>query len=236
VVWVAVGTRRQQRWNEELRRDTIERREAVQRRAARLQERDSAGWAAGDRVKASKDMPELALPKLKPERHPGAAGTRAEGTVSDDWWADDFDGDEQLELETLSQVALYAEDPDDRLDAIEQLTTLDFDQILPVLMQVLSDPDPELRLFALNEIWLSMDEPPLDILGSVVSNDQDPEVRIEALRMVGESEDPRALQMVKAAANDSDEDVREEAADLIDLMSVEDDVSRMARQAQDSTS
>lgn len=85
-----------------------------------------------------------------------------------------------------------------------------------VLQKALRDPNPEVRLAALYEISVAMDEPPIDLLAPVVQGDPDPEVRLEALAMIGDSEDERAGAVIQSALGDPDPRIRVEAQDLLD--------------------
>jgi hypothetical protein len=85
-----------------------------------------------------------------------------------------------------------------------------------VLEKALVDPNPEVRLAALHEISLTMDEVPVDLLAPVVAGDPSAEVRLEALEIVAEDESADAVAVIRTALNDPDDDVRTEAEDLLD--------------------
>lgn len=118
-------------------------------------------------------------------------------------------------VEHWRNVVLNDPDPDERADA---LTQLDYDEpgAMAVLAQALHDRDVEVRLSALEELWVNADEPPLDLLAPVL-DDPEAEVRAEAVRMIAESEDPQAAALLETALGDADEDVRSEAADALDI-------------------
>jgi hypothetical protein len=118
-------------------------------------------------------------------------------------------------LDHWRNIVLNDPDPDERADA---LTQLDYDEpdAMAVLVQALQDRDVDVRLSALDELWVNADEPPLDLLAPVL-NDPDAEVRAEAVRMIAESDDPEAAALLETALSDADEDVRSEAADALDI-------------------
>jgi len=72
------------------------------------------------------------------------------------------------------------------------------------------------RLAALYEISLEMDEPPLDLLAPVIESDPDPEVRLEALGIVADIETSEADAVISRAMDDPDEAIRSEAQDLME--------------------
>lgn len=118
-------------------------------------------------------------------------------------------------LDHWRNVVINDPDPDERADA---LTQLDYEEpgAMAVLAQALQDRDVDVRLSALDELWVNADEPPLDLLAPVL-NDPEAEVRAEAVRMIAESEDPQAAALLETALGDPDEDVRGEAADALDI-------------------
>jgi HEAT repeat protein len=129
--------------------------------------------------------------------------------------AEPEEADENADFDEVRNTLVNDPDPDERVNALSQL---DFDHpdALDVVVQALSDRDPEVRMAALEELWANTDEPPLDIL-NVVLDDPDPEVRAEAVRMISDSEDVLAEDLLRQALGDADEDVRSEAADALDI-------------------
>lgn len=85
-----------------------------------------------------------------------------------------------------------------------------------VLEQALLDPNREVRLAALDEISLEMDEPPIELVGPVVEADPDPEVRLEALAIVADIDGDEADAVIDRAMNDRDDTVRDEARELME--------------------
>lgn len=132
------------------------------------------------------------------------------------------DSEDDEDFDHWRDVILNDPDPDERADA---LTQMDYEEpeAMGVLIQALQDRDAEVRLAALDELWVTVDEPPLDVLAPVLS-DPDPEVRAEAVRMIAESDEARAAELLAAALADPDEDVRDEAADALDLDLDEDEI------------
>lgn len=129
--------------------------------------------------------------------------------------------DPAVEFESFRDAAMMDPDPDDRVDALESAATMfDNELAIPLLKDCLKDSDPEVRLAALDELWLQSDDVPFDEVTTALKDD-DPEVRLEAVRILGDgdSDDQRVWSLLETAANDADEDVRSDAQDLIDLNS-----------------
>jgi hypothetical protein len=118
-----------------------------------------------------------------------------------------------LEIDSARKSALLYGNEQDLKAA--QLQLLAGDRVpRNVLERALVDPNMEVRLAALYEIGLGMEEPPLDLLGPVLLGDPSPEVRLEALEIVAEAAAADAL--IHRALDDADAAVRNEAHDLIE--------------------
>jgi len=156
---------------------------------------------------------------------PAAPGNSVAGAARRDLFRESAPGDEADldpdDFESLSDTALHDEDPDNRIVAAWLLGSLEDEPVIPVLAKVLNDPDPEVRLAAvesLSDLEDLEENPPLDLL-EVALNDDDPEVRFEALSIVTDLEGPEIEPLVAKALDDPDEDVRslaESAADFED--------------------
>lgn len=122
-------------------------------------------------------------------------------------------------FESLRSTATSDPDPDERADALETAAAMyDDDQALQLLRDGLKDPDPEVRLAALDDLWLQSDDLPFDELRTALSDD-DADVRLEAVKILndGDDDDERVQSLLKIAADDPDEDVSSEAQDMIEL-------------------
>ncbi len=120
-----------------------------------------------------------------------------------------------LEIDSARRMALLQKDQEELKRVRQEL--LDQHPISRrVLEGALLDSNSEVRLAALFEISLSMEDVPLDLLAPVLRADPNPEVRLEALSMIAEVESEEAADLVNSALDDPDEEVRAEAQDLID--------------------
>jgi hypothetical protein len=128
--------------------------------------------------------------------------------------------EDELDFETLRDMALIDEDPDNRVSAIWLLASMDEEEdekeVLPVLTQALSDEDPEVRMAAIQALSEFSEETPIESLG-VALGDEDAEIRFEALSIVAELSDERAQPLISQALDDPDEDVRSLAEGLADM-------------------
>jgi hypothetical protein len=125
--------------------------------------------------------------------------------------------DEELDFETLRDMALIDEDPDNRIAAIWLLASLDDEEpVLPVLTQALSDEDPEVRMAAIQALSEFSEETPIDSL-QMALQDHDAEIRFEALSIAAEMTDERVQPLIQQALDDPDEDVRSLAEGLADM-------------------
>jgi HEAT repeat protein len=125
---------------------------------------------------------------------------------------------EDDEAVLLEQLALSDPDPAERAGAIAMLQgSVDYATLISVLMQALSDPDSEVRLMALTELWwvVGENDVPLEPLARSLS-DPDPEIRLAALRVLGELREDGIDALAQAFLSDPDEGVRVMASSLID--------------------
>ena len=124
---------------------------------------------------------------------------------------------EEPDFETLRDMALIDDDPDNRVAAIWLLASLEDDQpVLPVLTQALSDEDPEVRMAAIQALSEFSEETPIESLQTALQ-DSDAEIRFEALSIAAEMSDDRVQPLIQQALDDPDEDVRSLAEGLADL-------------------
>jgi hypothetical protein len=120
-----------------------------------------------------------------------------------------------LEIDSARKMALLPADRRDLVQTLEQLRSGPKVE-RRVLEQALLDPNPEVRLAALDEISLEAEEPPIDLLAPVVAGDPSAEVRLAALEIVVESDAPVADGVIHAALDDPDAGVSEAAADALE--------------------
>jgi len=123
--------------------------------------------------------------------------------------------EEELDFETLRNMALHDPDPDNREVALWLLASLEDQPVVPVFMEALSDKDPEVRLAAVESLS-ELDEPPIEAF-AIALDDPDPEIRFEAVSVLAEISDSRVLPLIEKALHDPDEDVRTLAEGIADL-------------------
>lgn len=141
--------------------------------------------------------------------------------LDEDWSAED-EGYPEDSPEYWGHVAVFDPDPDNRIDAVREIGSFDLETARGLLASVLSDYDPEVRLEGLSELMTVADEPPLDLLAPML-DDPDPEVRLEVVRMIADSDHADADWLLRGALGDTNGDVREEAADALDVELEDDD-------------
>jgi HEAT repeats len=122
--------------------------------------------------------------------------------------------DADLDFNTLKKMALVDGDPDNRIVAVWLLGSMDDKPVMPVLEKALSDPDPEVRMAALESIS-EFDNPPVKALAKAL-DDTDPEIRFEALSVAAELDDKTVQPLLVKALDDPDADVRSLAQGLAD--------------------
>lgn len=161
-------------------------------------------------------------PRLGGAKFPGTLPTPAFGALPEGGEPPAAEGEEvveedELDFESLRDMALIDEDPDNRIAAIWLLASMeDEEAVLPVLTQALSDEDPEVRMAAIQSLSEFSEDTPIESLNMALQ-DQDAEIRFEALSIVAEMNDERAQPLIAQALDDPDEDVRSLAEGLADL-------------------
>lgn len=181
----------------------------VRERLARLRSEREGLDAAGRPRSGQGEFPrQLPAPAFGDLPRTGAAEPDP-GVVEDD--------EDDLDFETLRDMALIDEDPDNRIAAIWLLASLDEEEgVLPVLTQALSDEDPEVRMAAIQALSEFSEDTPIEPL-TMALGDEDAEIRFEALSIVAELSDERAQPLIAQALDDPDEDVRSLAEGLADM-------------------
>jgi len=136
---------------------------------------------------------------------PTVAATPAEG-----------DEDSAHEIAQIENTLLNDPDPDERISAVFDASTLDDDrEAVRILSAAMGDPDAEVRLSVVETLGDYTELLTVDLLSPAL-NDSDPEVRLEAVDILGDMETPEALAAVHAALNDPDEDVRDLAQEIVE--------------------
>ena len=145
---------------------------------------------------------------------PLAGQQQIAGAARDHHKLGDLATDADLDFETLKKMALLDGDPDNRIVAVWLLGSMDDKPVMPVLEKALSDPDPEVRMAALESIS-EFDNPPVKALAKAL-DDTDPEIRFEALSVAAEIDNKSVQPLLAKALDDPDEDVRSLAQGLAD--------------------
>ena len=129
---------------------------------------------------------------------------------------------EPASITAATEAMQSAADPLQRTMAIYELRGVAGRSVSAELGQSLSDPDPEVRATALEELALdridwSEDDDDEELLSARLSGTQDPSptVRMTALRLANEADSDRGLALVQQGLHDSDEQVRDWAALLL---------------------
>lgn len=117
----------------------------------------------------------------------------------------------------IEHTLLEATSPEDRSDALLDATTVGNDaESARLLLLALNDEDPSVRREAVEALWEFTEEiSPEDLLPGL--KDEDAGVRLATVDLLGDIDTPEAIALVRLALDDPDEEVRELAADIIDL-------------------
>jgi HEAT repeat protein len=145
--------------------------------------------------------------RRKAQRQQRRASRVASAGSQEDPEAEQEQGDARFT--ELQGTALHDADPQNRIDALDDLKEFDDERMLPVLVKAVSDHDATVRAAAVDELstWFGQDAPfePL----AQAARDPDPQVRSEAIQgLANLDEDPRAMAAIQQARTDPDEDVR----------------------------
>jgi HEAT repeat protein len=139
------------------------------------------------------------------------------------------DGDDDPEEINEARETLHNnQDPDERIGAILMLTGDEGPESMRLLMESLEDPDPEVRLAAVEALGDRVEELTPGLLVKPL-RDEDAEVRFEAISVLGDMDDnPEALELVKEALNDPNEDNRALAEGILDFSKDDEDLPEHA--------
>lgn len=158
------------------------------------------------RVLSKPSVPEAEAPRIEAPPRRGAR----DAAVDEE---EEFDES----IEGLRNTLLSHPDPDERLDAVFNLSTSsETAEAAQVLVEGLADTDAEVRLAVVEALGDFTDQIAPDVLMPAL-DDPDPEVRFEAVGILGDIETPEALALVRRALNDSNDDVRSLAEGILEI-------------------
>jgi len=180
--------------------------------AASLQrlERGSHGEGPfGQGAEAQPEMRQRNVPPVDPNARKAVAP--ADDSI------DDPDAEDPDEMDQLRSTLLSDPDPDERIGAAFMLTGEEGPESLSMLVEAMGDPDPEVRRAVVEALDDRVEELSPDTFSPALQ-DPEPAVRLEAVNTLGDmaEENPAALQMVRAALNDPNAEVRALAASQIE--------------------
>jgi hypothetical protein len=194
---------------------------AGEERNARVEDRLGALRAEYERRQAA-DSP----PSVSQREVPTASekSERMRQNAEDELLAEDGDDDPE-ELAEARETLFNNQDPDERIGAILMLTGSEGPESMRLLMEAMDDPNAEVRLAVVEALGDRVEELTPGLLSKPL-RDADPEVRFEAVSVLGDMEDSsEALDLVKSATEDPDEDVRALAEGIMDFSEDEDDAA-----------
>jgi hypothetical protein len=175
----------------------------------RLERGSNGEGQFGQGAEAQPEVRQRNVPAVDPDARKAVAP--ADDSI-DDPAAEDPDEMDQLRTTLLSDP-----DPDERSGAAFMLTGEEGPESLSMLLEAMGDPDPEVRRAVVEALDDRVDELSPETL-SPAMQDPAPAVRLEAVNTLGDmaEENPAALQMVRAALNDPNAEVRALAASQIE--------------------
>ena len=138
------------------------------------------------------------------------------------------------DIPSLGHMAATDANPHRRVEAIDLLSGTEDPEAVPFLRQALSDADVGVRLAVVKSL-ADADFPgdaPAELLAMVITTDSDSENRLEALKVLTNIDSDQAAVLARQALNDSDEDVRALANQILESEQ-QSDPSDGDEQAQD---
>jgi hypothetical protein len=139
--------------------------------------------------------------------------------------AEEESDDDPEEIAEARETLFNNEDPDERIGAILMLTGSEGPESMRLLMEAMDDPDAEVRLAVVEALGDRVEEISPGLLDKPL-RDPDPEVRFEAVSVLGDMENnSEALELVRSATEDPDEDVKALAEGIMDFTEDEDDAA-----------
>jgi len=183
----------------------------------------SAPRPGGDAANRPVDRPPPAMPGSASgsgavEEPPFEAALRDVSKLETNHLPSGLSSEQQRDL--LIRIALEHPDASERAWAIHDLSLEDdLVPVLPVLQQLVDDPDPEIRSALLSALEQLGEAAPPDVLAKLAT-DPDPDLRSETLTLVqtlAEDDIMPGLMMpiLQNATRDPNEDVREQAKDSL---------------------
>ena len=122
------------------------------------------------------------------------------------------------DIQSLGRTAVTDKDPERRLEAVVSLSATEDPEAVPFLREALSDPDAGVRMAVVKSLADAdfPDDAPSELLATAVTEDSDSENRLEALKVLIDTDREQAAIVAQQALNDSDEDVRALAKQILD--------------------
>jgi hypothetical protein len=131
--------------------------------------------------------------------------------------ADDLDPDDAEDEAKLAETIRSNPDAEERASAVFFLSGGESRTVIPVLLEALSGPNPEVRLAVIEALDDYSDDIKPEALIPALS-DSDEEVRFEALGVLGDMDDEEAVRdIAKRMLNDPSEDVKSLAEGILDM-------------------
>ncbi|MEN8260436.1 MAG: HEAT repeat domain-containing protein [Pseudomonadota bacterium] len=127
--------------------------------------------------------------------------------------------DDEAEIQAQARLYEQAFDPDDRIEALEEIGSIDSDSIkaVDVFLGALNDPDPEVRLEAVSQLSDSDLPEAADGLVSAL-NDTDSEVVMEAIDGLSFLDNPSYITDLSVLLSHPDAEVQEAAQEAIEFL------------------
>ena len=122
----------------------------------------------------------------------------------------------ELSEEELRYQAIYGNDSEDRIIALELLSHDGVEKAMPTIVQALNDQSPEVRGLALELLSETEGPIPVDQVAKIVADDPNPEQRMEAIVVLASRDEKNFQVILKHALNDSDPEVVELAKSILD--------------------
>ena len=148
----------------------------------------------------TEDIDEISDPKISQEKIRKLNQPTVDDETNVGFWANKlFHADE-----------LYPKDL-----AITELQRIDSDEAIAAISTVLGDPDPALRIHAVESMKLMQSEKVPQLMGQALLGDKDSKVRMAALKYFGVNQDPVSINFINSALKDEDKLIRKTAEKML---------------------
>lgn len=124
----------------------------------------------------------------------------------------------KLSEEELQHKAIFGEDPETRITAMEMLGDRGVEKAMPTIIEALNDYSPEARGMALELLSETEGLIPLDQIAKIVSDDLNLEQRLEAIVVLASRNEEAAHAVLQHALHDFDPEVLELAKSILQDM------------------